>query len=57
MSKHFYLKKNQFSISSQFSYIWNINKNLGVFTLEQSGPGSNGNEGVFRITQSLFDKR
>ena len=33
--------------------IWPIDKTLsGVTTLGQSGPGSDGNEGVLRITQS-----
>ena len=43
----------QFSISTQFSSIWPINKTLSnATTLGQSEPGNNGNEGVLRIPQS-----
>ena len=36
-----------------FSSIWSIDRTLsGATTLGQSGPGSNGNEGVLRIPQS-----
>ena len=43
----------QLSISTQFSSIWFIDRTLsGATTLGQSGPGSNGNEGVLRISQS-----
>ena len=43
----------QFSISTQFSSIWPINRTLsGVTTPGQSGPGSDGNKGVLRIPQS-----
>ena len=43
----------QFSISSQFSSIWPINRALSRTTIPgQSGPGSNGNERVLRISQS-----
>ena len=44
----------QLSISTQFSFIWPINRTLsGATTLGQSQPGSKGNEGVFRIPQSF----
>ena len=37
----------------QFSSIWPIDRTLsGATTLGQSGPGSDGNEGVLRILQS-----
>ena len=37
----------------QFSAIWPIDRTLsGITTLGQSGPGSDGNEGVLRIPQS-----
>ena len=43
----------QFSISMQFSSIWPIDRVLSGATIPgQSGPGSNGNEGVLRIPQS-----
>ena len=43
----------QFSISTQFSSIWSIDRTLsGATTLSQSEPGSEGNEGVLRIPQS-----
>ena len=43
----------QFSISMQFSSIEPIDRALsGVTILSQSGPGSNGNEGVLCIPQS-----
>ena len=43
----------QFSISTQFSSIYPIDSALsGATTPCQSGPGSNGNEGVLRIPQS-----
>ena len=42
----------QFSIRSQFSSIWSIDRILSDATTPgQSGPGSNGNEGVLRIAQ------
>ena len=44
---------NQFNISTLFSSIWPIDRTLsGATTLGQSGPGSDGNEGVLRIPQS-----
>ena len=40
----------QFSISTQFSSIWSIDRTLsGGTTPGQSGPGSDGNEGVLSI--------
>ena len=43
----------QFCISMQYSSIWPIDRTLsGAITLSQSGPGSNGNEGVLCIHQS-----
>ena len=43
----------QFSISTHIGSIWPINRALsGASTLGQSGPGSNGNEGVLCIPQS-----
>ena len=43
----------QFSVITQFSSIWPIDRTLsGVTTPGQSGLGSNGNEGVLRIPQS-----
>ena len=42
----------QFSISTQFSSIWPIDRiQSGDTTPGQSGPGSDGNEGVIRILQ------
>ena len=43
----------QFSRSTQFSTIWSIDWILsGATTPGQSGPGSDGNEGVLLISQS-----
>ena len=43
----------QFSISTQFSSIWPIDRTLlGETTPDQSGPGSDGNERVLYIPQS-----
>ena len=43
----------QFCISTHFSFIWPRDKTLsGATTLGQSGPGSDGNEGVIHISQS-----
>ena len=40
-------------ISTQFSSIWSIDRTLSGATIpSQSGPGSNGNEGVLSILQS-----
>ena len=43
----------QFIISTKFSSIWPIDKTLsGATTPSQSGPGSDGDEGVLLILQS-----
>ena len=43
----------QFSISTQFSSIWPMDRTLSVATTPgQSWPGSDGNEGVLRIPQT-----
>ena len=43
----------QFNLSAQFSSIWTIDRTLsGATTPGQSGPGSDGNEGVLHIPQS-----
>ena len=43
MSKSFLFQIIQFSISTQFSYIWSIDRTLsGATTLGQRGPGSDG---------------
>ena len=53
MSKTVPFQTIQFSISTQFSFIWPIERTLlGGTTQGQSEPGSDGNEGVLRITQS-----
>ena len=65
MSKQFYFKQFrlayktvifqtiQFSISTLFSSIWPIDRSLSIATTKQpKWPGSNGNEGVLRISQS-----
>ena len=42
-----------FSISTQFRSIWPIDRTLlGAITPDQSGPGSDDNEGILRIPQS-----
>ena len=44
----------QFSVSTLFSSIWPIDKSLSGATAQgQSGPGSDGNEGVLRIPQTF----
>ena len=48
----------QFSISTLFSSIWPIDRTLsGATTQDQSGPGSNGNEGysVFPKAPALLE--
>ena len=46
-------KKIPFSLITQFCSIWPIDTTLsGATTPVQSGPESDGNEGVFRIPQS-----
>ena len=53
MSKQFYFKTIQFSISIQFISIWPIDRTLsGAIIPGHSGPGSDGNEGVIHISQS-----
>ena len=53
MSKTVLFQAIQFSISTQFSSIWPIDRTLsGATTLSQSEPESNGNEGVLSIPQS-----
>ena len=53
MSKTVLFKIIQFSISTHFSSIWPIDRTLsGATTPGQSGPGSDGNEGVLRIPQN-----
>ena len=43
----------QFSLSSRFSFIWPIDKTLlGTSTPSQSGPESEGSEGILHIPQS-----
>ena len=43
----------QFSIRTQFSSIWSIDRTLsGATTPGQSGPGSDGNKEFFRIPQT-----
>ena len=52
MSKTVSFQTIQFRISTQFSSIWPIDRTLSSATTPgQSGPGSNGNEGVLRIPQ------
>ena len=52
MSKQFYFKQFRL-ISPQFSSILPLDKTLSAATTpDQSGPGSDGNEGVLRIPQS-----
>ena len=51
--KTFLFQVIQFSISTQFNFIWPIDRTLsGATTPNQSGPGSDVNEGVLRIAQS-----
>ena len=48
--KTFLFQTIQFSISTQFSSIWPIDRTLsGATTPGQSRPGSDGNEGVLYI--------
>ena len=55
MSKIVLFQTILFSISTQFSSIWPIDRTLsGATTPGQSGPGSDGNEGVLCIPQRLF---
>ena len=53
MSKTVLFQTIQFSISTQFSSIWPIDRTLsGATTPGQSGHGSDGNEGIRDIPQS-----
>ena len=53
MSKTVLSQAIQFSISTRFISIWPIDRGLsGATTPGQSGPGSNGNEGVLCIPQN-----
>ena len=53
MSKALSFQTIQFSISTQFSSIWPIDRTLSGNTIpSQSEPGSNSNEGVLHIPQS-----
>ena len=53
MSKTVQFHTIQFSKSTQFSSIWPVDRTLsGATTLGQSGPGSDSNEEVLRISQS-----
>ena len=53
MSKTVPFQIIQFSIITQFSSIWPIDRTLsGATTPGQSGPGSDGNEGVLHIPHS-----
>ena len=53
MSKTVIFQTIRFSINTQFSSIWFIDRTLSSATTpNQSGPGSDGNEGVLRIPQS-----
>ena len=53
MSKTVPFQTIQCSVSMHFSSIWSIDRTLsGATTPDQSGPGSDGNEGVLHIPQS-----
>ena len=53
MSKQFKFQTIQFSIITLFSSIWPIDRTLSsAATRSQSGPGVDGNEGVFCIPQT-----
>ena len=53
MPNSFLFQTVQFSISTQFSSIWSIDKTLsGATTPDLSGPGSKGNKGILCIPQS-----
>ena len=53
MSKTVLFQRIQFSISTLFSYIWPIDRTLSDATTPgQSGPGSDGNEGMLHILHS-----
>ena len=51
--KNSLFQTTHFSVSTQFSSIWPIDKTLsGALTTGQSGPGSNDNEGILCIPLS-----
>ena len=53
MSKQFFFKQFSLALVHNFSSIWLIDRTLsGATTPGQSGPGSDGNEGVLHIPQS-----
>ena len=53
MSKTVLFQAIQFSISSQFSSIWAIDRTLlSATNPAHCGPGNDGNEGILRIPQS-----
>ena len=53
MSKTVLFQTSQFSLSTQFSSIWPIERTLsGAITPGQRGPGSNGNDDILCIPQS-----
>ena len=53
MPKTVLVQTIQFSVITQFSSIWTIDRTLsGATTSGQSGPGSNRNEGVLQIPHS-----
>ena len=53
MSKTVLFQTTHISISSQFSFIWPIDRTQsGPTTADQSGHGSDGNKGLLRIPQS-----
>ena len=54
MSKIVLFQAIQFSVNAQFSSIWPIDMTLsGAINPYQSGPGSDGNEEVLCIRQSI----
>ena len=53
MSKRVLFQPVQFSISTQFSSIWHVDKTLSDATTPgMRGPGSDSNEGVLCIAES-----
>ena len=55
MSKTVLFQAIQFSMITQFSSIWPIDRTLsGATSSGKSGPGSGGNEGVLHIPQIFF---
>ena len=56
MSKTVLFQTIQFSMNTQFSSIWPIDRSLSGATISgQSGPGSDGDEGVLCIPQSSWN--